>query len=234
MSSALNSVFGSGGILGAAMSVASIAFPPLGLATSLSSMLAQGVGQAVSAAAQQLTQQCGMPKFVGDIVKDVVSDVLKHICPQTDPHCDQAAHDHFGGGIGDLIKQLTQQIFDGAKAIMDEGGDDKCKSSGKPGKGGKSAGSWLEAIATAMGKAAGDKAAKLVEFSNKLSDIAGRNHDDLKGDDLTKAQQQDARDQSEANAQFQTASQEFNMLQSTFSNAIKSIGEGITTMARKG
>jgi uncharacterized protein YPO0396 len=195
-------------------------------------MLAQGVGQAVSAAAQQLTQQAGMPKFVGDIVKNVVSDVLKHICPQTQPQCDHAAHEHFGGGVNDLIKQLTQQIFDGAKAIMEEGRDDKCKSTG--GKGGKSAGSWLEAIAAAMGKAAGDKAAKLVEFSNKLSDIAGRNHDGLEGDALTKAQQQDARDQSEANAQFQTASQEFNMLQSTFSNAIKSIGEGISTMARKG
>jgi len=231
MSSALSSVFGGGNILNIAMSVASIAFPPLGLATSLSSMLAQGVGQAVTGAAQQLCQQAGMPKFVSDIVGQVVGDVMKQVCPQTNPQCDQAAQQEFGGGVGDLIKQLTQQIFDGAKQIMDQGDDHKCKGHGK---GGKSGNSWLEAIAEAMGKAAGDKAAKLVEFSNKLSEIAGRDHSGLSGDDLTKAQQQDARDQSEANAQFQTASQEFNMMQSTFSNAIKSIGEGISTMARKG
>jgi hypothetical protein len=37
-----------------------------------------------------------------------------------------------------------------------------------------------------------------------------------------------------AQSAFQAESQLFGMLQNSFSNALKSIGEGLTTMARKG
>jgi hypothetical protein len=227
MSGALNSVFGGGGILGAALNMASIAFPPLGIATSLANMVTQGVGQAVNQAVQQLTQQSGMPKFLGGLIGDIVKEALKDLSPQSQPQCDQAAQDNFGGDVRSLMDDLTKSIFEGAQSIMD---NCKGEKGGKAaGKGGAkaSAGSWLEAIALAMGEAAGNKAAKMVELSNKLKELSSAGGDE-------KAQQQSAKEMNAVNAQFQAASQEFNMLQSAFSNAIKSIGEGMAQMARKG
>jgi hypothetical protein len=248
MSSALNSVFGGGNILNLAMSVASVAFPPLGLATSLGNMLTQGVGQAVTQAAGQLVKEMGMPKFCQDIVNTVVKDVVGQLTQQSDHGCDQAAGQHFGGDIQNMIQDLTKMIMDNVKGTMDQaGGDDhKCQSGkgGKDGKGGSSGvsgGSWLEAIAKAMGNAAGEKAAKLVTLSQKLNDIASRKHEDLSdkapegggASPKQEAQAQDAKEQSAVNAEFQAVSQEFSMLQTAFSTAIKGIGEGITKMASK-
>jgi len=235
MSSALNSVFGGGNILNIAMSVASVAFPPLGLATSLGNMLTQAVGQAVSQAAGQLIKESGMPKFVGDIVNDVVKNALQGLTQPSQPGCDQAAQQHFGGDIQSLLQDLTNMIVKNTQQSMQQGQDDSNGggSSGKGSKSGKSGGSWLEAIAKSMGNAAGEKAAKLVTLSNKLNDIATRNHDGMDDKAKTDAQAQDAKEQSAVNSEFQAVSQEFRMLQTAFSTAIKSIGEGITKMASK-
>ena len=232
MSSALNSVFGGGNILGAALNVASMVFPPLGLATSLGNMLTQGVGQAVNQAAQQLIKECGMPKFLGNMIGDLVKDVVKDLTQPSQPQCDQAAGQNFGNDIGDIIKDLTKTIFENAKSLMDQDkGDGKGCKGGKGGKEGagaaKGGGSWLEAIATAMGQAAGNKAGKMVELSQKLKELSSADGDE-------KAQAAAAKEMNVVNAQFQAASQEFNMLQSAFSNSLKALGEGMAQMARKG
>lgn len=238
MGSAVNSILGgggAGGLLGAALNVAGMVFPPLGIATSVANMVTQGVGAAVNMAAQQLVKECGMPKFLGEAIGGIVKDALKDLIKPSHGGCDQAASQQFGGAIQDLIKDLAKTIRDGAQAILDQDkGDGK---GGKCGKGGgkkESAGSWLEAIAKAMGEAAGNKAAKMVELSSQLKDISARSHEGMDDKAKTDAQAQDAKDMASVNAQFQAASQEFNMLQSAFSNAIKSIGEGMATMARKG
>lgn len=83
--------------------------------------------------------------------------------------------------------------------------------------------SWLVAIAQAMGNALGTKAAKLVELSNKLDGLAASSSDN----------QQDAKEFQKTMAQFQAESQLFSMLSNAFSTAIKSIGEGMTSLARK-
>lgn len=228
MGSALQSVFGGGGggVIGAIMNIASVAFPPLGIATSLANMITQGVGQAVNQAAQGLMKECGMPKFLGDAIGNIVKEALKDLCKPSDSGCDQAAGQQFGNDIKDFVQDLMKSIMDGAKAIMDQDkGDGKGGKSGKGG--GKQATSWLEAIAIAMGEAAGNKAAKMVELSNKLKELSSAGGDE-------QAQQQAAKEMNSVNAQFQAASQEFNMLQSAFSNAIKAIGEGMAQMARKG
>lgn len=234
MSSALNSVFGGGNILGAALNIASMVYPPLGLATSLGNMLTQGVGQAVNQAAQQLMKECGMPKFLGSMIGDLVKDVIKDLCQPSQPQCDQAAGQNFGSDIGDIIKDLTKTIFENAKALMEQDkGDGKGCKGGKGKGGGKEAGgaggggSWLEAIATAMGQAAGNKASKMVELSQKLKELSSADGDE-------KAQAAAAKEMNVVNAQFQAASQEFNILQSAFSNSIKALGEGMSQMARKG
>jgi hypothetical protein len=248
MSGALNSVFGGGG-LGAALNVVSMVFPPAALASSAVNLLTGGMGQAISGAMQQLTQAFGMPKFVGEMVKNLADQVLGGLQQQSDPACDA----HVGGqpGIQDFmknfIKDLCEKIVENTRKNLDNEECGGAKGKGKDGKGGAvSAGSWLEAIAKSMGQIAGDKAAKMVGLSQEMSDLNAKGSqlaDAGKGIDAkdTQAvsanqsqQQQNAREFSIKQSEFQAASQEFSILQNTFSNALKSIGEGLTTMGRKG
>jgi hypothetical protein len=228
MGSALNNIFGGGNILGLLTSVASMFFPPLAIATSLSNLLTQAVGQAFTQAIGQLVQQ-GMPKFLGEMLKNMASEVLGGLLKQSSPEVDQAVGNDAGvkDTMQDLIDKLTSQIVDSTRKALDakDGG-----SSGKSGK--KTTGSWLEAIAQAMGEIAGDKAAKMVELSQKMADLNGASKEI--GKDDTQAQKQNAQEFSETQALFQSASQEFSILQNTFANAIKSLGEGLTAMGRKG
>ena len=121
MSGALNSVLGGANPIGALLNVASVAFPPLGIATSVANMITQGVGQAVNQAAQQLAQTAGMPKFLTDMVGGLVKDVVGKLTQHSDPGCNEAAHEGFGNDIGKLIQDLVKSITDNAKAIMEQG-----------------------------------------------------------------------------------------------------------------
>ena len=76
MSGALNSIFGGGNIFGALLSIASIAFPPLAIASSLTNLLTQTLGQALKAGIDMLMQQFGLPKFVGEMIKGVIDQAV--------------------------------------------------------------------------------------------------------------------------------------------------------------
>ena len=237
MSGALNSVLGSNP-LGAVLSIAGMAFPPLGIATSVANLITQGVGQAVNQAAQQLCQTAGMPKFLTDMIGGLVKDVVGQLTHHSDQGCDEAAQQNFGGDINSMIEGLVKSITDGAKAIMEQGQGDDCKPTkgGKGGKGGaQPAGNWLVAMARAMGAAAGDHAKRMVELSNKINDLSQKGKGiDTKSDAGKKEQADNAAETSAAQAEFQAEGQMFSMLQNSFSNAIKSLGEDLTTMAHKG
>ncbi len=244
MSGALNSVFGGGG-LGAVLNVVSMVFPPAALASSAVNLLTGGIGQAIGGAMGALTQSFGMPKFVGDMVKNLADQVLGGMQRPSDPACDArvGGHPDIQDFMKNFVKDLCDKIVESTRKHMEQEGCGGPKG-GKGGKGGTpTAGSWLEAIAIAMGSVAGDKAAKMVELSKKMSDLnsegskladqaKGAGQDDKQG--IQDQQQQNARDFSITQSQFQAASQEFSILQNTFSNALKSIGEGLTTMGRKG
>lgn len=94
------------------------------------------------------------------------------------------------------------------------------ESEGASGAKGKS---WLVAIAQAMGNALGTKAAELVKLSNQLDGLAGKSSSDESA----------AKEFQTTMAKFQAESQLFSMLSNAFSTAIKSIGEGMTSLARK-
>jgi len=239
----ISNLLGGGNILGTVMNIASVAFPPLGIATSVANMITQGVGQAVNQAAQQLTQAAGMPKFLLDQIGGLVKDVIGQLTQPSNQGCDNHAQENFGGDIGKMIQDLVKQITDGAKALMEQGKDgEDCgtKGGGKGGKGGKSggtppAGNWLVAMARAMGAAAGDHMKNMINLSNKINDLSAKG----KGIDATtdagkKEQADNAAETSAAQAEMQAEGQMYSMLQNAFSNTIKSIGEGLTTMARKG
>jgi hypothetical protein len=219
MGSALNSVLGgggAGGILGAALNIAGMVFPPLGIATSLANMVTQGVGQAVTGAAQQLIKDSGMPKFLGNVIGDIVKGALDQIKQPSSPSCD----DRCGGdkGVQDFMKDMVQNMI---KDLVDKTKDEmECQAKKGGGKKG-GAGSWLEALSRAMGEVAGDKAAKMVELSNKITSLSG--------DDSPEA----AKEMTATTQELNGTSKLFSMLQDAFNNVVKSIGDGLSTAARK-
>lgn len=92
-----------------------------------------------------------------------------------------------------------------------------------------SGGGWLSAIAKAMGKALGIQAARVTALSNAIAENAkGAGSGDVKAD----AKQ--AAEAMQLNTQFQAASQELSITSNAFATAIKALGEGSTTLARKG
>jgi uncharacterized protein YukE len=111
--------------------------------------------------------------------------------------------------VTDSMTRMTIAL--GIKGQQDSGGG---------GSGGNGE-SWLEAIARAMGKALGTMAQNLVNESNQLSSLSGNSSG-------SGAQQFQT-----VMSQFQAHSQLFGMLSDAFSNAIKSIGQGMQTMGSK-
>lgn len=250
MSGALKSVFGGGNILGSLLSVASVFFPPLAIAGSLSNLLTSAIGEAVKMAASQLVKQFAMPKFLETMIGQLVESVVSKLTGEnkTDPDVDHYVSNDQGvkDTMANFTKELTNRIIESTRKQLDKESEEKSGGKGGKGKTTISAGSWLQAIAIAMGEIAGDKAAQMVELSKKMADLNGTGKEltnqlqatgkkDTKGQaDIQSKQQDNAREFSVVQAQFQATSQEFSILQNTFSNALKSIGEGLTTMGRKG
>lgn len=251
MSGALKSVFGGSGILGSLLSVASMFFPPLAIATSLSNMLTMAIGEAVKMAATTLVKEFGMPKFLEALVNQVVQQALPNLMKPSDANVDAyvESNPEIKDFMGDLTQDLTTQIIDNTRRHVAEAQDQKEKATGK--KGAVGATSWLEAIALAMGEIMGRKAAQMVELSTQMSKLSATQDQQVgKWEDLDpklsdkkfsqKQKEIEATDKANAmefskvQAQFQAAGQEFNILSSSFTNAIKSIGEGLSQMARKG
>jgi hypothetical protein len=127
------------------------------------------------------------------------------------------------------LSQSSQNLQDQMANLIDELGSQGQQNDGSSGSGssnGSSAGgaagnNWMEAIARAMGEALGQLSQKVVDESNQLSSEAG--------DSSSSGAQQFQ----STMAEFQADSQTLSMLSNAFATAIKSIGEGMQTMASK-
>ena len=198
-------------VVGAASSLAPLAmpfFPQAQIAMAGINLLNQAVGGGVNQAIDQLGKEAGLPKFLQSAIRDIVKDVIGKLCRPAN-ECEQHVRDRCGNDFRDIGDSIGRSIADIVKKLRCENGED----------GG--ADSWLVAIAKAMGKVAGQHAKKLAELSNKL--------DGLNGKDPNNAQQSQ-----EITNQLQGESQMLNLLQTAFSNTLKSLGEATANMARKG
>lgn len=239
MGSAVSSIFGgggSGGILGALGGIVGGIFGgPIGamIGQAIGGMLQQAVGNAFNGAVDNMVKEHGMPKFLGDEVKARAGEVLGGIGNGSPSHeAQQIAHDRFGGAINRFEQNLTDTLT----GLMSD-------AIGKKGTAGKtSAKGWIQAIAEAMGKALGDKAKEMVKLSDEISSLAGSGAETTaqmqgkKGEELGQLQSKKQDQAQEFNmkmTEFQATSQEYNMLNNVFSTAIKSIGESMSSMARK-
>jgi phage-related protein len=190
-----------------ASTVAPILFPGPVLALTAGNLIAQAVGGGVKEAANLLCKEQGMPKFLKDLLGGLID---KLITCQKPPHpeCDSHVREHCGNDFRDFASEIGRSIADLVKDIRkggcDEGGSD----------------SWLVAIAKAMGKVAGQHAKRIAELSQKLETLNGK--DPSQADQAMKV-----------NNELQGETQMLNLLQTAFSNALKTIGEATATMARK-
>jgi hypothetical protein len=213
MSGALKSVFGGGNIFGSLLSIAGMFFPPLAIASSLSNMLTQAIGQAVKQAVSTLIQEFAAPKFLQGIANALVDQVVGGQQKPSDANVDAFTNDKFGKEVTDWTEQLTKDLVSQTK--------DRIQAQAKKTGGKASAGSWLEALSRALGEVAGEKAAKMVELSNKLTDLS-------KSD-----KKEDAKEMTAVSQELSGVSKIFQLLQDAANTTIKGIGDGLATAARK-
>lgn len=128
----------------------------------------------------------------------------------------------------ELQKSINDMIAKGsADAAGGAGGSDDTKAAK-----GKTGGSWLMAIAKALGEAAGKSAAHLTGLANELSAASDKKIAAADGGS-DKEKEVAAQEYNQKNVEFQGASQEFNLLMQTVSTALKTLGESMGAVARK-
>lgn len=205
----ISKVFGGsgGGIFGAVLNVASMFFPPMALATSLGNLLTQAIGEAVKMAASQLIKQ-GMPQFIGNLINQAVDKLMPTLMKPSTPEVDE--HLSQDTSVQDNLRKFTQDV---ASDLVDE------TQKGREGKGTQS---WLVALAKALGKVIGAKTERLVELSNKINSLPVNSKDPKVANQMT-----------QATTEMQGVSQELKILQEAVSTTIKSIGDALSSMARR-
>lgn len=222
MSGALSSVFGGGNIFGAILNIASMAFPPLAIASSLTNLLTNVLGTALKAGIDQLMQQSGLPKFLGNLIKDTIETAVSSNQHASSPEVDAAVSSQAGEQAQAWGTDFTEQFV---ANTMDR------LSSGPAGSKKKvTAGSWLEAIALAMADAMSSKAGRMIDLSDQIKELSSKTIDQ----DDTNAQKKNAGELQVANARLNAAGKEFELLTNTMKSVVDSIGNSLAQAARKG
>lgn len=232
LSQLLGGILGGGGAEGSdGIAKAIQGFSPAAVMNAAANLINAQHGNAVKNAASTLQKEDGMPKFVQDAINKAVDEVLKNNKKQTDPCCEQQLDDATKDGLKSEMDDLVKQLVDNIRKQLGEESKDaagEASGTGKSGKGKRSTGSWLQAIAKAMGAVLGQKAAEMVKLSDKVSSL-GEKSSGLKGEE----KQDNAQQMTAAQTELQGVSQEYKLLTETISTVIKGIGEALSTMGRK-
>lgn len=234
MGSAVSSVFGgggSGGILGAVGGIVGGIFGgPLGamIGQAIGGMLQQAIGGGMNSAVDTLVKEHGMPKFLGEEVKSTIGKAIAGQLAQSQqgvsPEAQRTAQQNFGPAVkqweADFANQIVQGVLD---QLRSQGGGST--------KGAKATGGgWLQAIASVMGQALGNKAKEMVNLSQQINDASAAKASAKAG---SSEQSEQADKFNKLMTEFQATSQEYNYLNSVFTTALKGLGEALSSMARK-
>lgn len=201
MGAALNQVFG-GGLGQIAMSVASVAFPPLGIAQAASSLLTGALGQAVTQGIGQLAQNFGMPKFIAEGIKDVIKDVVGQMTGRGDKACEEHVRDHCGSKFEDFANKFRDNFV---RNCVENFRNDECG-------GGKKPRSWYEAVTQALGKELDAQAKEIEKLSSEVTGAS-------------------AEDKPSKMLELQTASQRMNMMITSANEFSRTVGQGLDKLA---
>ncbi|MFC4822145.1 hypothetical protein [Dokdonella ginsengisoli] len=234
-----NAIGGGGGLLSAIGGIVGTVFGgPIG------AMIGQMIGGVLDQALSGAMNNNGIDQNTQDQAQTAYRDAFRQASGGLDPtggsgslrdQVDQFADATNAspadrGRLQQLTDELQQLVNDAvARGSAEAAGGQEARDT----KGGKGeGGSWLMAIAKALGGTAGQAAARMVKLSDELAEL-GDKKAGLADSKDTKAKEQAASDYNQKQVEFQGASQEFTLLMNTISTAIKSLGESLTTMARK-
>jgi hypothetical protein len=201
-------------------------------------LVLRAVAGAVQGALSRLQREDGLPTFLAEAVQaqvgatadtwqDAQGTQAEAGTVAANEACSQVLQ-AFGNELADAIVQSVRQQLQAQGSGSDADGTARAGS-----------GSWMLAIARAMGEVLGNKASRMVELSQQIQDLSERSRlaagDGTQPlDDAGRAQQLlDAAESQRLNTEFQATGQEFNLLQTTFSTAMKTLGEGMASVARK-
>jgi len=207
-----------GGIVGAYFGGPEGAAIGAQLGAALGNEIQQDIGDSTKSASNDLVRDHRMPPQDRDQIHNCVDQWLAQNYNHDVPwDVQQDVRHRYGPALQDLARQMAQWIVNDVVQNM---GDRDSKPHGKGGTGG----GWLQAIAKAMGRTLGEKASEMVALSKEMSSLQGNG---------SSSDSQNAQQFNMDMTQFQATSQEYSILQNTFSTAIKSLGEALSSMARK-
>lgn len=188
---------------------------PAGWAAMATKTLVSAVGQQVI---QQLGDKLGLPQSMIDMAQAAfcqscgdVKGVFKNYREAVDSIAQDANLSPFDrGNLERTAQDATRKLLD---SILESDEYRNAKN------GGAAKGSIFMQIAVALGKLADKKMGEMASLANQIGGIKdGKNANKV----------------TELTGQMQAKGQEFGLLSNAMSNSIKSIGEGVTQLARKG
>ena len=216
---------GIGKVLGGALQLGGL-IPQMGQ-NNLAGGLANGLMEAFGGAVKEVINSSPMPQFMKDAANSIVDGVLGDNKQATTPEAQDAVNECCGEGMqeagDDFGKDLQQSMMDD---YMESEFKDELEGK-KKGKG-KKGGGWLAELARNMGGTAGKHLQKALGLSKKIAKLQD---EDAKGGEKTS--QKNAGKMTELQAEFQAEMQMFKMAAEATSTAMKSIGEGFSSLARK-
>jgi len=224
---------------------------------SINNAAAESLGQQLGTFIDSLS----MPQFMKDDAKSAMNDVLGAFQSDTPQNLDQniqkvlgscgEASQSAGGSAGasggsagasgasggsagasggsagasgagasassDSVMSGTMDMISGA--MMDEMKEATAEGANKGGnRSGGGAGNWLALLARALGKTSGEHLKKMVELGEKMGELDSKENPE----EFAKIQ-----------SEFQAESQIFKMFQEAIGTMVKSVGEGMSSVARK-
>lgn len=152
-----------------------------------------------------------IPGFMKDGAKNLVAQVIGNEQVEIPCDCQEAVNEE----LGDTVKSFVDSIIEWVQQQMQEENEEATQGSGN--KGGEK-GNWLMILASALGKQSGEHLKAMVDKGTEIGDF-----------DATV----DPQGYAKVQAEFQAAGQMFKLSQEGISTMLKSIGEGLSAVARK-
>ncbi len=159
-----------------------------------------------------------MPDFMKDIAKGVIDDVVGEAHQDGVPEEAQRMVDE---GLGEMATESAQSAADEIMENIMQMASEETREAGGAGGGAGGAGganNWFYLLAKAMGEVSGQHLQTMINKAQEMSSLTGEDQ---------------AAELAVVQAEMQAAAQQFKMASESSSTVIKSIGEGMSAVARK-
>lgn len=164
-----------------------------------------------------MIEQLPLPQFQKDQALETLNqtvDQASNMVPAgAQTGVEQYANNDDKNAVGSAINGIMEML---QSSMQEE--TSNASSSGAGGRGGAGGGNWLAVLARALGKTAGEHLKKMVELGEKMGGLDSK---------------EQASEFAKTQAEFQAESQIFKMFQEAIGTMVKSIGEGMSSVARK-